>query len=109
MGWRWNSEMRESGKKASQRLRTMGRIAVVEITEADEVQGAETLTTRQEAHVRDEVKFRLGGAVATIGSDIVAYVFEAVLEEVAFRQLEGDLILDEELTADAFEIFQKQG
>jgi hypothetical protein len=76
--------------------------SVVEFTEADE--GAETLTVGREAPVRDEVKFRRGRAVA-IGGDIAAYVFVAVLEEVAFRPLEGDLVL-EDLT-DAVEIFQK--
>ena len=82
-----------------------GAKTVVEITETDE--RAEALTIGGELPVLDEIKLGFGGAVA-VGGDVVANVFEAALEEVTFRELEGDLVFDKNL-ADAIEVVQKVG
>jgi hypothetical protein len=73
---------------------------VVKVTEADE--GTETLSVGGELPVFDEVELGFGWAVA-VGGDVVANVFETALEEVTFRELKGDLVLDKDL-ADAVEV-----
>ena len=82
-----------------------GAETVVKVTEADE--RAEALAVGGELPVLDKIKLGFGGAVA-VGGDVVANVLETALEEVTFRELEGDLVFDKNL-ADAVEVVQKGG
>jgi hypothetical protein len=46
--------------------------------------------------IRDEVKFRLGRAVA-IGGDVMTNIFDAVGEKLAFLQLKSHAIFHEDI------------
>jgi hypothetical protein len=79
-----------------------GAVFVVKVAELDE--GVQGLARSREGPVSDHVEFRLRRAVAVTG-EIVADIFDALLEEVTFIQFQREAVLlaDKE---DAFKVIE---
>jgi hypothetical protein len=64
------------------------------------------LTVLREGPIRNQIEFGLSGTIA-IRSDVMANIFDAVGEELAFFQLESDAVFDENV-ANAFKEVEKR-
>jgi hypothetical protein len=64
------------------------------------------LTVLREGPIRNQIEFGLSGTIA-IRSDVMANIFDAVGEELAFLQLESDAVFDENV-ANAFKEVEKR-
>ncbi len=72
-----------------------GTVDVVEGEQTDE--GAQGLPIDRKGPVSDQIKLGFGGTVA-IRSDVMADVFDAVGEELALLQLEGNSVFHKDVT-----------
>jgi hypothetical protein len=86
----------------SQRLDTNFEEWAIYVVEGEEAnEGCQRRAGTGKWPVSDQIKFRLSGTVA-IGGDVMANILDAISEELALFQLEGNTILREDI-ADTFE------